>query len=140
MKLDHDCVRDLLLFLEKTANVKVDSDECIEIEAVWFSEICSGLTQYPKEVVFYALQKLDEGGYIDASIFPADDAIENLCVNSITYAGHEFLDGIRSKKRWDFIKKGLRVVGSYSLSTASSIAQGATAAAITAFLSANQVS
>ncbi|MBC3938549.1 hypothetical protein D4A47_06415 [Anaerotruncus massiliensis (ex Liu et al. 2021)] len=54
----------------------------------------------------------------------------------MTLSGHEFLESIRDDDRWKRIKSGLSAIRNFSLSAISSIAEGVTSAAITAYLKA----
>ena len=91
MKLDPNCVRDVLLFLEAQPYVKKNMDGDIEIDAVWLGQISEKLTRYPEEVIYYTLSKLHEGEYIDMTELWADDHLSICCVNFITYNANQGL-------------------------------------------------
>lgn len=134
MKLDMNCVRDILLFLESVPYFITDESGDVEACGCWFNSICENLPDYPKETLYYSLSKLEEGGYIDMSTLWAGDCLNECCVNFITLSGHEFLESIRDNDRWKKIKSGMAVVRNYSLSAISAIAEGVTSAAISSYL------
>lgn len=111
MKLNHDCVRDLLLYIEEN----LEYSSIIEVDKI-------NLKKYKLEEIAYATKKLKEAGYIHAK-FTIDD-IDNLYayVGDITWEGHKFLDTIRDNKVWSTTKKVASKVSSVSLSLISTIA------------------
>lgn len=136
MKLNMNCVRDVLLFLESESYFVVNDLGDVEAVGSWFRPICMSLPEYPPDVIYYTLSKLEEGEYIDMSTMWADGCLNDCCVNYITLSGHEFLESIRDDDRWKRIKSGLSAIRNFSLSAISSIAEGVTSAAITAYLKA----
>ena len=67
MKLNMDCVRDVLLFLESESYFVVNDLGDVEAIGSWFRSICQSLAEYPPDVLYYTLSKLEEGGDIDMS-------------------------------------------------------------------------
>lgn len=139
MKLNHDCMRDCLLYIESIENVQIDQDEddiSISLDPTFIEAVFAELEGFSRKDVFYAIFNLDQAGYINTSIDPeAVKGLDNICIYYLTLQGHEFLDSIRDDNRWKAVKKGLSAVRNYSLSAMSAIAEGVTAAAISAYLS-----
>lgn len=114
MKLNHDCVRDLLLTVEES-----DHNEILSLH---FLLPKNKLQSYSEEDIFYTIQRLVEAGYINAdtqTYFEGQDAI----ISSITWNGHQFLDNIRDKSIWEKTKEKASVVGGVSLPILSEIAK-----------------
>lgn len=130
MKLNHNCVRDILLYLESVPYVKTNCNGDVEFTGVWLDNICEALPKYSKDVIFYALFELDDGGYINISESDTDDAITSCCVNYITYAGHEFLNTIRANPTWEKTLSIAGNVGNFGLQMLAKIAEGVTTAFI----------
>jgi hypothetical protein len=91
MKLNHDCVRDVLLYLEDNLNLgqKIKFDLNTDIALT---------SKYSKEDIIYSSLKLLEAGFINAK---ACDTVQPygpvvIEIASITYNGHLFLDSIRN--------------------------------------------
>lgn len=134
MKLDHDCMRDVLLFVESVPYVAVNPLGDMYLSEIDFKTICDALPQWSNTIIYYAVFNLAQGGYIDATIQYGDDIIGNCCVNYMTLHGHEFLDSIRDEARWGKVKTIVGTVKDYSLAALSFIAEGVTAGAVTAYL------
>lgn len=116
MELNPDCVRDVLLYLEK--ELPMDG-------FLLGKQISSNVNpnKYSTDDILYALTKLKEGGLINASETNASNKLIVIKVSSITYVGHQYLEDIRSPKAWDFAKKKAEEMGSYSLKTLGLLAQ-----------------
>ena len=111
MKLNHDCVRALLLYLEE--NLEFDN-------ALSVSEII--IDEFDSQDIMYSAFKLYEADYISGQIVPQMNAYPGLKINSITWEGHKFLDTIRDSKVWSNTKSVLSKVSSTSISFASTVA------------------
>ena len=122
MKLNHDIVREVLLYLEDhlELNDELDSTK-ITIPEVTADEVA------------YTLLRLSEADFI--TIITDEDLSGNLdiFVKSLTWKGHEFLDNIRNNNTWDKVKKVAAEVGADSLSTLQKIAINVISASITAY-------
>lgn len=127
MKLDLDCIRDILITMEK-----LPFDGALRID-----ELYTALSEYEPEVIHYTALKLIEADLIEGVCFDRDDwNISHVhSVLDITFAGHQYLAKIRDDKRWGIVKRGLSSIRDYSLSAIGAIAEGATSAAISAFFS-----
>ncbi len=49
MKLDHNCVRDVLLYLESEPYVEINSDGEVKFTGVWLDNICKALPKYSND-------------------------------------------------------------------------------------------
>ncbi|MED1303684.1 hypothetical protein BK704_28820 [[Bacillus thuringiensis] serovar konkukian] len=114
MKLNHDCVRDLLLTVEDTEHgVSLPLDDLFQEER---------LRPYSNNDVVYTVQRLKEAGYlnvVDANTYDGYEAF----INHITWNGHQFLDNIRDKTVWEKTKEKASIVGSVSLPILSELAK-----------------
>lgn len=107
MILDRDCVRDLLLTIESDGFNNT----------LFLEKICedSRMKSYSNETVTYAIQKLKEANYINASILIADGAPYLVSVSSLTWEGHNFLDNVRDPSIWEKVKSKSSKLTSVSL-------------------------
>ena len=137
MKLDANCVRDVLLAVEELQRVFVNDDGDVEKMELWVDDLYAVLPNYDKDVVFYALYNLEQAGYVDLSVQWINNCVNMCAINHMTYEGHEFLESIRDSKQWTSVKKGLSAIRNYSLSAISSVAEGITNAAISSYLAQN---
>ena len=111
MKLNHDCVRDLLLYLEENLNL----NDVLSVENI-------SLKDYSTEELLYTADKLYEAGYINCSRKIYDNADLVILVSSITYDGHQFLDNIRDDKIFNKTKSILSTLKSVSIEIVSETA------------------
>lgn len=116
MKLNHDCIRDILLFteeipyMEDTLGIKIfDSKR---------------LKKYSKDEINYAISKLgnDDAKLIIGYVKIVSDVPFITSISSLTFEGHKYLDNIRDPKVWAESKKISSKFSSVSIEIMSSIA------------------
>ena len=94
MKLNQDCIRDLMLYLES----ELTFSNSITIDC--YSED-SFIDNYSIEELSYTALKLIEANYINAKVEHfLDTVFPYIIIKSITYSGHKFLDTIRDDNVW----------------------------------------
>lgn len=127
MKLNSDCVRDVLLAVESA-----DLDEYISPKTLHNS-----LPQYSEREIEYTCLILDEGGLIIATTMqlPGQEIAAVKSIVRLTYQGHELAAKIRDPERWPKLKKGLSAVRDYSISALSAVAEGVVSASVSAVVS-----
>ncbi|MBQ6994991.1 MAG: DUF2513 domain-containing protein [Lachnospiraceae bacterium] len=111
MKLEPNCVRDILLFCEKSLGINAD----LSWETLHLPNFCQSLPSYTKETIAYTLILLDEAGYINCHVIEADNGIVDIYVFRLTYFGHEFIETIRSNSVWEKLTSCVAKIGSASL-------------------------
>ena len=119
MKLNYDCVRDVLLAVEKAETI----DENLSLTPLKVVKLFDELPEYKDNEILYTVEKLKEADYINAAIsFAAGHYIDGF-ISSITYSGHEYLDNIRDPKVWRKVKNVLDKAGAITLPLISQAAQ-----------------
>ena len=119
MKLNYDCVRSVLLTVEKSKTI----DEELNLNPLTVETIFEQLPKYEDNEILYTIEKLKEAGYINAALqFAAGHFIDG-AVSSITYSGHEYLDNIREPEVWRKVKAMLKNAGAITLPFISQAAQ-----------------
>lgn len=109
MKLNQDCVRDFLLYLEETLTL----ENYLNINCYTNDSL---LPNYSIDDIRYTTLKLIEAGYIDAKTRKfLDTQIPEIRICSITYQGHLFLDNIRDDKVYSKTKSILSTLKSVSI-------------------------
>lgn len=115
MRLNQDCVRDMLLEFEEVLTLddhlflnNIKEMKCVE--------------KFGEDNVIYTIFKLTEAGYITSTHKYTSDVLYFLCVSSITWDGHQFLDNIRDNKVWKKTKDIASGFSSVSISMISDIA------------------
>ncbi len=116
MKLDYDCVRDILLYVEDNADIEHDAvfknvlGHCFHDPNKYYP--CSVIAdKYGYDVVYYHLNYCCKARLIE----PYDDYADTISVSDLTPAGHDFLANIRDDSIWNNIKDISNKVGSRSL-------------------------
>lgn len=114
MRLNHEFVRSLLLYVEENP----ENSSRREGELLEFAKKHS----ISKDNLIYTIQRLDEAGYIKSSIQYASNKVYWFAISSITWSGHEFLDTIRDPKIWRDTKEKTSKLASVSLNILSEVA------------------
>lgn len=112
MKLNIDCVRDVLLEFEEfpMGNYNVSS-------------FAKTVGKYGHENTLYALAKLYEANYINGDIAADEGGYYHcLVIYDITFYGHEFLSTIRHPNVWQRLKDATLDGGTASLKVIGDIA------------------
>ncbi|MGV3336722.1 DUF2513 domain-containing protein [Latilactobacillus curvatus] len=115
MKLNHECVRDLMLAFE---DVPYGGHPQMG-EIVKFKK----MGDYSIEDVCYSTEKLMEAGFIDFQRVKAWGAPFDGIFVEITWDGHEFIDSIRSDTVWNKAKEKVKsTVSNVSIQTMAAVA------------------
>ncbi|RGY66673.1 DUF2513 domain-containing protein [Fusobacterium ulcerans] len=122
MKLNPDCIRDILLKLEETTDGRGEYmfDES-DLESL-------NLKYTPTELLYHLKQCLDSG------FIQGRNRGSCISVRDLTPAGHAFLADIRNDNNWNKTKEIATKVGAFSLNALKDIAVGVVSAGITASL------
>lgn len=122
MKLNYECVRDVMLYLEAQPYITLNKDGAPTFKSIALKQISDCLPNFKKEDIYYALFNLEQAGFIKASSQPGNGAIQIYLVNYITYEGHEFLERIKEPSIWEKTRTIAGKIGAASLSIISQIA------------------
>lgn len=140
MRLDAECIRDILLCVEENTGLRnycFFTDSGLEDVAKWTGDVTPPpsyqdelLQKYGNDMLIYHVKYC-----IEASLISPVSGYGGykIMVADLTPTGHDLLAKIRDTKQWAAVKKGLSVVRDYSLSAISSVAEGVTSAAINAY-------
>lgn len=113
MKLNHDCVRDVMLYLED--NLKLDSN----IESYGLAKV---LKDYTPDDVVYSISKLVEIGYISGMPIKSLANGSSYIITSITWSGHKFIDNVKTPQVWAETKQMTSKFGAVSIDILSQVA------------------
>lgn len=117
MKLNIECIRDILLFLEDNLIISDNLEE----NFFTAQEISAGIN-YPLGETANTLLALNEAGFIRCSRQDAENCIHLLIADHITYAGYQFLETIRPETVCQKTISICKSVGSFSLDIVSKVA------------------
>lgn len=126
MQLNLDCIRDILLEVEKytTFNEPYDYDP---------DNLPNGsfLSKYDSDTVMYHIRQCDLSGYLLNTNWTAFDYV---CIEDLTPEGHSFVANTRTDERWKRAKGVFTAIGGFSLKLVSATAEGITTAMINKFV------
>ena len=115
MKLNPDCIRDILI--------------SVELETSWNTHIRftpgkmpSTLAQYSDDVIFYHVKQCELSDLFGGKTYWFLDG--GCMVQYLSPSGHQFLSDIRSDNNWSKTKEIANTVGSESISAIKDIATG----------------
>jgi len=112
LELKIDCVRDILISIEKNLGY----GETLPLNDLKNMPL---LKNYDLDDVRYSLDRLKEENYIDST----PDLLDEVIISSLTFNGHQFLDSIRNDGIWKETKSRLaKIGGAASISTISTVA------------------
>ena len=132
MKLDPECIRDLMLFCEEHTYIKaeeVGDFTCASYHVLYVDSMrhVPPLNKYNTGALIYHIIQLSESGYLATDFH--FDPITNFRHNNLP-KGHEFIAAIEGKTQWEKTSKILRSFGSVSLTVIETISKGIASAAI----------
>lgn len=105
MKLNPDCVRDILLTIE---NHPVPMN-------LNFYNFCDLLPNYSKDEILYCCKRLHEANYLNLKFVSIPNYTPQLDgIGDLTFYGHEFLENIKNDSNWNKTKNIASKVGSFS--------------------------
>ncbi len=115
MKLNPDCVRDVLLAVEENTGVhavmEIDEDDYTQYQQ---------LKKYKYEEVAYHIVQCNLNGYFTDFAERIDNSY---MIVDLSPKAHEFIANIRSDTNWKKIKEKALTIGSFSLSVLADIAK-----------------
>lgn len=117
MKLNPDCIRDIMFYLEEHLSISSE----LEIEEVSVYTLEKALS-YPIQELANTLFVLDDAGFIVSNYDFGSDHIDAFDIFRITYDGYQFIESVRPEPVWNKVKSVGRHVGSFSMSTITQIA------------------
>jgi len=122
MKLNPDCIRETLTYLENLQSADTGAVEEISLSALYGSVLGR---VYDKSDLYYSVKQLHDSGLIDAHVLKFIDGSVEYEIIDISPSGHAFLDNIRDLGRWTKIKTAAAKAGTVALNSLIQIAVNA---------------
>lgn len=113
MRLNPDCMRDVLLVVE---------DHLPLNDSLPMTDLISLLPNYSEDELTYTCLKLKEGGFLNIFDIPVNRGFIVYEIQQLTYEGHQFLENIRDQSTWNKVKQKLPLLGSSSVQAIMSVA------------------
>lgn len=114
MKLNQDCVRDCLKFVESD----LELGSFLHLDDFFESK---KLSKYSKNDIKYSLLKLSETDFLNSNPTISTNDLTYFSTGMLTWNGHKFLDTIRDPKVWSKTKKITQHLESVSITLLSEI-------------------
>ena len=121
MKLNHDCIRDVMIYIEENCIYEDDDRGNRSIHSRVFYEITHDeklSSQYTEDEIRYVVAQLYFEDMVIATMTPETLNFRQVEVDSLSFKGHEFLDNIKDDTVW---KKAKKFVVDHLTSTSFSI-------------------
>lgn len=114
MKLNFDCIRDIMICIEKNEFGK----------ELTLDQLNSLLPKYSENELHYTCLKLEEGNLLNILTVPimGQSFPDIKYISDLTFYGHEFLEDIRSDNVWGKTKEVAKNIGATSLASLKEIA------------------
>ncbi|KRM20276.1 hypothetical protein FC40_GL000195 [Ligilactobacillus hayakitensis DSM 18933 = JCM 14209] len=124
MKLNPDCIRDILLAVEDTSSYGkiISSFELYKSKS---------LSNYSENEILYHVRQLAWSKMLEQTDFYLDNSFSIL---DLSPQGHEFLNNIRSDDNWNKTKEFSGKLGSFAISTLQSVASSVMSISIQKYL------
>lgn len=133
MKLDVECIREILIYLENNLDFIEGTYKHNNIGRSKIVKDLHSTKGLDKDLLAYAIEKMCESHIIEADIIIGScHGMTHCNIYDISYQGHQFLDSIRPESIWEKTKNIANSIGNHSLKfiedTAQKCAVTATAA------------
>jgi len=119
MKLNHDCIRDVLLYIiDNIQYTTVKHNQKRKMTIVSLKELQSyeWEQKYSVDDVEYSVYQLWKMQFISGDINSNSSGVLSMCfIKEVTPEGHTFADNIKDKKSWETAKEKALAVGGVSL-------------------------
>lgn len=124
MKLDPDCLRDILLLVEK----KSSFEGMFSYSDFMNSDL---VNKYDTGKIFYHIKQAAMSNLITKVTWTKDP---DFSFSDLTPEGHKFINDIRNEQNWKKTKSVAKSIGSFSIDALKSIASGVVTSAINKLL------
>lgn len=118
MKINPDCIRDVLLCLEKNLTINSSTSTMNSISLLKLKELMSSQynNRYNNDDIWYSVYLLHQVGYIEADIINSGTYTMIKCsIRNITWQGHQFLNDIKPQAIWQVVKDKASELGGMSI-------------------------
>lgn len=112
MKLNQDCIRDILLYIEENTPRTLN---LIDIPDIYNALI----DNYSSDEILYHIKLIDEAGFISNVQYTFDGG----CLERLSWNGHQYLISIKDKTIWEKLKDGTVDISCMSLDVLGQIAK-----------------
>ena len=138
MKLDIECIREILLYLETNLKYANDKPYTYKHTTISIRKSVDDINKskgLDKDLLAYAIEKMCDAHIIEANISRGSHNSIIACdIYDISFYGHQLLEKIRPETIWDKTKNIAQSIGNHSLKFIEDTAQQCAVAATTTFV------
>ena len=132
MKLNPNCIRDVLFYLEDNLSITPD----LKLEEISIFDLKNeNKLDYSIQELANTLLTLHEAEFIEVKTDSGDNQITQLDVYRITYDGYQFIESIRPEPVWKKVTLVGKHIGSFSIDVITQIATGVLTSMVNGYLS-----
>ena len=119
MKLNYDCIRKILLYVEANSGYEPNTTIYKIIQPKEISKaLCND--KLTDEEITYAIQLLFEEGYFNV-VYGRNNTLFDIDITSLSLRGNELLNNIRNDTAWNAVKERCKKVGVGSIKVISNV-------------------
>lgn len=118
MKINEECIRDIITYLSENLIIKKDYDDKYKYETISVYMLNKNFqSKYAIQDIIYSVKILNECGYIRGENLSKlhDIDIKFQDIQDITYLGNRFYESIQPETVWEKTKGIVGKIGNYSL-------------------------
>lgn len=119
MKLNYDCVRRILLYVEENSGYEPNTTIYKIIRPKTIRKTLRE-DQFTDEEISYAIQLLFEEGYLNIDrkpVYGSNNTLFDIDITSLSWRGNELLNNIRNDTIWGAVKERGKKLGVGSIKT-----------------------
>lgn len=114
MKINPDCIRDVLLYLEEELTINIYDKN---FNAITLSQVTENFReQYSEEDIWYTIYNLVQIRFLEGKFQDAGKHKMSICdIENISWNGHQFLNTVRPTSIWNATKQKAKQIGGMSV-------------------------
>ena len=105
MKLNNDCIRDILLYIEK---VTTDENPVVSVDNLKLE-----LHKYSSDTINFHIRQIHQAKLVDSVMYADDEPQE---VSNLSWEGNSYVVNIRDDKIWSNVKNKTKGLSSVAFS------------------------
>ena len=124
MKMNEDCIRDILKYLVENLSIKIENNKGGFNDITMLGIIKEFDNKYTKEDIWYSVYNLSQDRFIDTNDIRKQSMVGFALVEiyNVTHRGHQFYETIQPQPLWDKTKSVISKVGVHTLGFIESVA------------------
>ena len=124
MKMNEDCIRDILQYLVENLTIKIDKTKGGFNSITMLTVMKEFDQKYTREDIWYSVYNLSQDRFIDTNDVRklSQTGFAYVDIYNVTHRGHQFYETIQPQPLWDKTKSVVSKVGVHTLGFIESVA------------------